>query len=93
LNPQGTPSGQSLCLREPISDHTLIWSKFTGEAKHRFCVEEENEIALNVGDQVEIHTHYQAKYNLDNQWWFGRKFDQWEWSNGSFSFKLYFHSS
>ena len=30
----------------------------------RFCVEEENEIALNVGDQVEIHTHYQAKYNL-----------------------------
>ena len=30
----------------------------------RFCVEEENEIALNVGDRVEIHTHYQAKYNL-----------------------------
>ena len=30
----------------------------------RFCVEEENEIALNVGDKVEIHTHYQAKYNL-----------------------------
>lgn len=35
LNPQGAPSGQSLCLREPISDHTLIWSKFTGTAKHR----------------------------------------------------------
>ena len=30
----------------------------------RFCVEEDNEIALNVNDQVEIHTHYQAKYNL-----------------------------
>ena len=30
----------------------------------RFCVEEDNEIALNAGDQVEIHTHYQAKYNL-----------------------------
>jgi len=73
LNPQATPNGQSLCLREPsVSDHTLIWSKFTGVAKHKFCVEEDNEIALNVNDQVEIHTHYQAKYNLDNQWWFGR---------------------
>jgi len=49
-----------LCLR------ILVNSSF------RFCVEEDNEIALNVNDQVEIHTHYQAKYNLDNQWWFGR---------------------
>ena len=36
LNPQATPNGQSLCLREPsVSDHTLIWSKFTGVAKHK----------------------------------------------------------
>ena len=39
LNPQATSSGgQSLCLREPISDHTLIWSKFTGVAKHRLML-------------------------------------------------------
>ena len=41
---------------------TLLYAEVNNSL--RFCVEEENEIALNVGDQVEIHTHYQAKYNL-----------------------------
>ena len=44
-----------------VNDHPYHAPQFNSL---RFCVEEENEIALNVGDQVEIHTHYQAKYNL-----------------------------
>ena len=52
----------ALCKNDGKTHPTLLYAAVNSSL--RFCVEEENEIALNVGDQVEIHTHYQAKYNL-----------------------------
>ena len=50
----------ALCKNDGKTHPTLLYAAVNSSL--RFCVEEENEIALNVGDQVEIHTHYHDKF-------------------------------
>jgi len=45
---------------------------FVAVAAYRFVGEEDNELSFEPHEQINVQVYWDGRYNLDQQWWFGR---------------------